>query len=288
MTDKINVIDLGSSSVRMCCISNGSVLFKKSIVTRLAENKANGLLDKLSMERTADAVVGFYKEAKGLGGQIYIFATAAVRNALNGRDFAERLQELTGERVEILTGEQEAEIGILGALRGKDGALIDIGGGSTEIIVSKGGKIVYEKSLQLGAVNLKNIAPNLQEAKEIVKERLRFFGRVPSSDFYGVGGTVTSMSAILMGLEKYDRERVHGYVLSKEELQRGIEILNKLSPEEISQTYCVDARRAEVLPYGATILSGLFDLLKLDCLTVSESDNLEGFVLKKRGAGYER
>jgi exopolyphosphatase/guanosine-5'-triphosphate,3'-diphosphate pyrophosphatase len=155
MTDKINVIDLGSSSVRMCCISNGNVLFKKSIVTRLAENKANGLLDKISMERTADAVVDFYKEAKDLGGQIYIFATAAVRNALNGRDFAGRLQELTGERVEILSGEQEAEIGILGALRGKDGALIDIGGGSTEIIVSRGGKIVYEKSLQLGAVNLK-------------------------------------------------------------------------------------------------------------------------------------
>ncbi len=288
VTDNINVIDLGSSSVRISRISNGKVLFKRSTVTRLAENKKDGLLDTVSMERTGKAVEEYCTLAKSLGGKIYIFATAAVRNALNGKDFANYLQNLTGVQVEILSGEQEAEIGILGALKGADGGLIDIGGGSTEIIVASGGRLLYENSLQLGAVNLKDSAKSIEQAKKIVKEKVGFFGRVPKSNFYAVGGTVTSLTAILLGLSEYDSQKVHGYQLTKEELYRGLDILSKFTPQEISKNYCVDIRRAEVLPYGATILAELFERLNINELTVSESDNLEGYALKLKGAGYER
>ena len=286
--DNINIIDLGSSSVRICRISNGKVLYKKSVVTRLAENKSNGYLDKRSMERTAKAVKDFADEASSLGGTTYIFATAAVRNATNGKEFANYLQEITGTSVEILSGEQEAEIGILGALQGGDGGLIDIGGGSSEIIVAQSGKIEYEKSLQLGGVNLKDMATSVANATSIAKEKVEFFGQVPSSRFYGVGGTITSLTAILLDLKEYDSQKVHGYILTKNQLLRGASILSKFTAEQITQNYCVDIRRAEVLPYGVTILQAIFDKLNLDSIIVSESDNLEGFALKKKGVGYER
>jgi len=69
---------------------------------------------------------------------------------------------------------------------------------------------------------------------------------------------------------------------------RGASILSKYTAEQITQNYCVDIRRAEVLPYGVTILQAIFDKLNLDSIIVSESDNLEGFALKKKGVGYER
>lgn len=288
MTDKINVIDLGSSSVRYMRISNGKILFKRSEVTRLAQGMSDGLLCEESTKRTLRAISEFCNEAKAFGGDIYIFATAAVRNAKNGKIFACLVKDLTGVEMQILSGEEEAEIGLLGALKGLDGALIDIGGGSTEIVVAKDKKIIYEKSLQVGAVNLKDEAGSLITAKDIISKRLAFFGQVPQSNFYGVGGTVTSLTAILLGLREYDSAKVHGFILTREELNRGVEILKNNSAEQIAQKYCVNLKRAEVLSYGVTILQGLFDLIGLEKITVSESDNLEGFLIKTKGVKYER
>ena len=288
MTDKINVIDLGSSSVRYMRISNGKILFKKSEVTRLAEGVNNGYLHEVSVKRTALAVKAFCDEAKSFGGEVYIFATAAVRNAKNGKEFALLLQDLTGIEVQILSGEEEAEIGLLGALKGQDGGLIDIGGGSTEIIVAKAGKIIYEKSLQLGAVNFKGETESVIIARQIINDKLAFFGNVPPASFFGVGGTVTSLTAILLNLKEYDRAKVHGYALTKEALEKAVEILENNSPEQIAEKTCVNIRRAEVLPYGVVILKGVFDRLNLQSITVSESDNLEGYLIKSKGVGYER
>lgn len=288
VTDKINVIDLGSSSVRYMRISNGKILLKTSEVTRLAENAKDGYLCENSIKKTILAVTRFCSQAKTFGGGIYIFATAAVRNAKNGKQFALLVKDMTGIEMQILSGEEEAEIGLLGALGGADGGLIDIGGGSTEIVVAHSGKIIYGKSLQLGAVNLKGQVNTLDEARELVREKIEFFGAVPTSKFYGVGGTVTSLTAIILGLKEYDAKKVHGFVLTKDLLDKAIQILKTNSPEQIAQNTCVNLKRAEVLPYGATILQGVFEKLNLESITASESDNLEGYLAKKRGIKYER
>ena len=190
---KVSVIDLGSSSVRLMQVQNGVVLSKRGIVTRLAENKLDGYLQKDNMLVTTKVVIDFVEEAKAFGGDIYIFATASLRNSKNGQEYAEFLSNVTGVKVDIVGGEQEAEIGLLGALGGKDGAIIDIGGGSTEIIVAKDKKIIYEKSLALGGVVLKSLSgASVEQAKNIVKEQVgSFFGKVPNSHFTGIGGTIT-------------------------------------------------------------------------------------------------
>ena len=117
---RVSVIDLGSSSVRLMQVQNGVVLSKRGIVTRLAENKKDGYLQKDNMLVTTKVVIDFVEEAKAFGGDIYIFATASLRNSKNGQEYAEFLSNVTGVKVDIVAGEQEAEIGLLGALGGKE------------------------------------------------------------------------------------------------------------------------------------------------------------------------
>ena len=286
---RVSVIDLGSSSVRLMQVQNGVVLSKRGIVTRLAENKKDGYLQKDNMLVTTKVVIDFVEEAKAFGGDIYIFATASLRNSKNGQEYAEFLSNVTGIKVDIVAGEQEAEIGLLGALGGKDGAIIDIGGGSTEIIVAKDKKIIYEKSLALGGVVLKSLSgASVAKAKNIVKEQVgSFFGKVPNSYFTGIGGTITCVTAIVLGLKVYDSKKVHGYLLSKKDISYAEEYLLSHTAEEVAKETCVQLKRAEILPFGLQILKEIFSLLNLDSVLVSESDNLEGYLLKKGGQAYE-
>lgn len=290
MDKNVNVIDLGSSSVRYACFNScGELLFKTSQVTRLAEGKKDGYLSEESIKRTTIAVLSFVNQAKKVGGQTYIFATASVRNSLNGKEFAQILQDLTGIKVDILSGDEEAEIGLLGALRGKNGGVIDVGGASSEIIVASNNKIVYEKSLPYGGVVLKNESENdLFKANKIIKEQLGFYGQVPSSNFYGIGGTATCTTAVVLGLKEYDAKKVHGHKLTFDELLYAEKFLNENTSEQVALKTCVPQKRAEILPFGLQILKEIFLLLNITEITVSESDNLEGYILKKGGLGYEK
>jgi len=286
---KVNVIDLGSSSVRYMQVAGGEIFQKKSRVTRLAEGKKDGYLCKESMLRTISAVKDFVQEARLFGGEIYIFATASVRNSLNGKEFALLLTDVVGINVDILSGEQEAEVGLLGALKGKDGGVIDIGGASSEIIVAKNGVISYEKSLPLGGVILKNLSQSsIEEARKIVKEQISFYGQVPPSNFYGIGGTVTCLVAVVLGLKEYNRNVVHGFKLTREQIFSAEDFLLTHTPDEVSRLTCVSLQRAEILPFGVQILKEIFNILQLEEIIVSESDNLEGYLLKKGGLNYEK
>ncbi len=286
---KVNVIDLGSSSVRYMQVENDQVVCKKSVVCRLAENKQEDYLNKESMLRTASVVKNFVEEAKLFGGEIYIFATASLRNSKNGKEFADLLTDITGVAVDIVSGELEAEIGLLGALAGKDGGVIDIGGGSAEIIVATNGKISYEKSIPLGGVVLKNLSnDNVIYAREIAKEYVATYGQVPNSNFVGIGGTVTCLSAIILKLKEYCSSKVHGFIIRKQNLLSAEEYLLSKTAEEISKETCVSLKRAEILPFGLQILKEIFNFLHLEQIVVSESDNLEGYLLKKGGVGYEK
>ena len=153
------IIDIGSNSVRLMTMADGKVFYKVLITTRLGEGLASSnLLKAESIERTARAVETLQKKAKDEGAKnVYAFATAAVRSAKNCKDFVQRVDELCALKVDVVSGEMEAELGAKGAVGKRDGALIDIGGASTELIVQKAGAIVYKKSIDVGAVRLKDL-----------------------------------------------------------------------------------------------------------------------------------
>ena len=280
------VIDVGSNSVRLMLSDDDKTLYKKIAVTKLAQNlMKEQVLSKEAILRTASAVSFFVSEAKEQKAQtIYIFATAAVRNARNGCEFTSLVKQTTGIDVEVVSGDVEAKIGLIGALNGEDGGVIDVGGASSEIGVFKAENIIYTHSLKWGAVTLtdqcgqnKKIA--LSHARSIVND----YGQVPNSNFYAVGGTATSIASMLIGSKVYQPELVNGYVVSKEMIDRLVDKLYSSTIEERKRINGLMPERAEIIAGGVAIIWAIMEKLNLDSFKVSERDNLEGYLSLKRG-----
>lgn len=277
---KYGVIDIGSNSVRLLISENGKNLKKLINTTRLAENKKDGFLSEKPSLRTLNAVSEFVKIAQSEhADKIYIFATAAVRNAVNGKEFALSVEKACGIETDVVSGETEAVLGCLGALCGKDGAVLDIGGGSTEIAVIKGGERVYCKSLPIGAVNLTDrFGQNYASIREFVKETVKSYGEVPRAEFYCIGGTCTSLAAVSLKIKVYDSEIIDGYKLTSGEISRLTEQLCKLSVKERKSLDGLQSERADIIHAGALIFQAVAEHVGTDCFTVSERDNLEGYL----------
>lgn len=283
---KISAIDVGSNSVRLMVMADGKTLYKQLDTTRLAEGLAqSGVLKPEAIERTARAVQIFAAAAELNGaGTPYVFATAAVRSSKNGADFVARVKALTGIEVDVLSGEEEAACGILGALRGRDGGIIDLGGASTEITLQQGGKTLYSKSVNIGTVRLFDMAGQDRSALQAaIDNSLNGYGALSldGKDIYGIGGTATSLAALYHELEKYDPKVVEGTVLTREWLCAEAENLLSLTVEERRALRGMEPRRADVIAGGCLLMYSILNRFNADRITVSESDNLEGYVLLK-------
>jgi len=278
---KYGVIDIGSNSVRLM-ISNGEqTIFKLVKTTRLAEGMGcDFVLKREPIERTAHAVSMLSERAKQENvDSLYAFATAAVRQAINGLEFTNRVKDLCGLEVDVITGNEEANFGIIGALNGKNGGIIDVGGASTEIIVLIDKKIIYSKSIDFGVVKIKDACgQDYIKVKEFVEDKIIQFGQVPKTDFYGIGGTATSISAIIQQLDPYDPKKVHGHIISIQTMENLCERLFKLTEEQKRNLKGLQPERAGVIAGGCLTLLSIMKKIGIDKLIVSESDNLEGYL----------
>jgi exopolyphosphatase/guanosine-5'-triphosphate,3'-diphosphate pyrophosphatase len=283
--NKIAVIDIGSNSVRLMKIADGNVLYKTIKTTRLGEGLAfSPRLKQEAIDRTVSAIRSFMESEKLDGVEtFYAYATAAVRSAENGKDFTQAVRRACDLEVEILSGEEEAQMGILGAIGKKDGAIIDIGGASTELILQKDEKVVYEKSLNIGVVRIKDsCGRDREKVRAMARETLKEYGlEKVSGAVYVIGGTATTIGAILLGLERYDASRSTGLKISKQEIQALADKLFSMEIEEIRKIPCVDELRADVLAGGVEWLYTMMDGLKIQEVIVSDGDNLEGFSLAR-------
>ena len=283
--NKIAVIDIGSNSVRLMTIANGKVLYKKICTTRLGEGLAfSKNLSSVAIERTLDAIASFISLAKADGMEKTVaFATAAVRSAKNGRAFVDEAWKRLGLRVEVLSGTTEAEIGILGAIGEKDGAIVDIGGASTEIIAQTDGKISYEKSLDIGVVRIRDLCGREQEAvNRLAKETVALYGKVNlPKKVYAIGGTATTVGALALGLTEYDGKKVTGAVISRGQVRELADKLFAMTVAEIEKFPCVDKLRADVLAGGVEWLCAIMEYFRLENVILSDGDNLEGYAISK-------
>ncbi len=280
------VIDIGSNSVRLMMSDGKETLYKNVNTTRLAEGMGTeGILTSVAIKRTAEAVAFFCEKAQNeKADQIYVFATAAVRRAENKEEFTFAVKNLCGLDVEIISGENEAELGYIGALNGKDGGVIDIGGASAEIIVVNKGKKIYSKSLDIGAVRIKDeCGQDLASVSRFVENAIVEYGQVPKTTFHAIGGTATSIVALVLELEVYDPKTVDGYVLKREVLSTLVNKLFSLSVEERKLLKGMYPPRAEVIAGGAKLLLEIMNKIQIDSVVVSERDNLEGYLIKRLG-----
>ena len=280
---KYAVIDIGSNSVRLLLWDNGKTLLKEAKVTRLAQGiQQNKILADDAIERTVQTISLFCHKAKESGcSNISIFATEAVRSSQNRAKFIAQVLQTTGYTVHILTGEEEAECGLIGCLQNRAGGIIDIGGASTEIIVADDKQKIYAKSLPIGAVRIfDSCGDNSTKLKAFIESEICKYGSVPKTDFYAIGGTATALTALVYQIVPYDSLKVHGKVLTYATVQQWADKLLALSYEERIKLIGMDKARADVLGGAVFLFASIMQMLKIEQITVSEQDNLEGYIYK--------
>ena len=269
--NKTAVIDIGSNSVRMAVIADGKTLFKESETTRLSKNlHTAGVLEEESMIRTAEAVADFKNKAEREGCEVYAFATAAARKAGNREQFKKIMQEISGLDVDIISGEQEAIIGLAGALKGEAGAVLDIGGASTELSVTDGKDILFVKSIDVGTVRLKESCGEDEQAlSEFIGKAISGFdGAVVTGPLYAIGGTATTVGKLA--------EKDFGGGISYLSARKLAAQLKMMTIEERILAG-VKKGRADVVYGGCLLLCKIMEKLKVKEVFVSASDNLEGY-----------
>jgi exopolyphosphatase / guanosine-5'-triphosphate,3'-diphosphate pyrophosphatase len=289
---KLAALDVGSNTVLMLVAEtapDGSVnkLADLARITRLGRGvDASGKLDPGAAAQTLAAIVDFAGQARALGAEkILGVATAALRDAHDGADFITQVKASAGVDLEIISGAAEAELSWLAVARGltldpADKVLIvDIGGGSTELIRSEPGRKLDLVSLQLGSVRLTerlvhNDPPNAREAAGLrlaVDEALQELGWDFIPDvMVGIAGTVTTVCAVALGLQRYDAAVVHGHHLSRSEVLRAIGTFGALPLAERKKLPGLQEGRADVIFAGAAILERTMGHFKLDEVIVSD------------------
>lgn len=285
------VIDIGTNSVRMmkAAVADGRVkrLWKTLRTVRTGEGvNASGRLSEAAMARTIGALKE-YREIMEKDGfpaaKCFCFATSAVRDSANRDEFVKRVEQACGIQVTILSGAEEARYGFAGAVGNGDGGIVDIGGGSTEIIFGRGGEIVYARSFDVGCVRGMEMFAEADIAKVTDWAGAQFaevpFSRAEDLVFYAVGGTATALAAIDQHMAVYSEEKVQGYILSCEKIQKMLEWMGKMTVAERRNVIGMEPRRADVILYGLAILSAFFRASGHRQVTVSEADNMEGYLL---------
>lgn len=293
MIMKICIIDIGSNSVRLAMLADGKTLYKRIETTRLGEGLSHtGRINDAAVERTVQAILKFNETAKAEDvSEIYAFATAAVRSAVNRDCFLMRVKQDCGIDIDVLSGEREAQAGLYGALKGKDGGIIDVGGASTEITVRSCGEIIYSKSVNVGAVRLFDLAGrNRDKLRRVIEENITEYGNFLADkyDMYAIGGTATTIASVKHGLKQYDPEIVDGTVISIGEISGFADRFLSLSVEKVKAVEGMDVRRADVIGGGCMLFYMIMERLGIDRITVSESDNIEGYYKMKEDGHDQR
>jgi len=292
------VVDVGSNSTRLLVADvddrQVDVLERRSQVTRLGRGvDLSGQLSEEAIDAVCDAVADYVSLYEGAGAErVVAIATSAVRDAANGDAFVAELRERFALSARVLDGAEEARLTYLGATMADPPTIptlvIDIGGGSTELILGTGTEIGFRTSLQTGVVrqterHLPSDPPTTVELEALASDvrgpieeaAAAAEGPRPAAGI-AVAGTPTSLAAVELKLEPYDSDRVHGHVLSLGEVQHQLSSLASLSLDERRRVQGLHPDRAPTIIAGIVILVETMRAFGLDRVEVSEHDILYG------------
>jgi len=286
----LGVFDIGSNTIlitvgRLSPSGSLEILWDEGDVVRLSEGlQDGGELQDDAKERALKTLTEFKQGAERLGVRHFLAAgTAAFRRAKDGRDFAQEIQKKLGIPVRILKGEEEAAYSYLSAEldfsdKGEDFGMIDIGGGSTELVF---GKTDTGKSLPMGTVKLTELfrpehpIPDKtweaiqSEIRRLLREAFPNLPPVPRR-WVAVAATPASLAAVLLELSRYDPTRIHGFRMTLPDLSALLDKLRHLSLAERQALPGMHPKRAELLPIGGLILQEAMHFLNIPEILVSD------------------
>ena len=302
---RVAVVDIGTNSTRLLIADvdamTGAVgeLDRRSTVTRLGVGvDRSGVLSEEGMARVF-ATLDEYAAAIDAAGDVALrpaVLTSAVRDASNGVTFTARVSEQYGLDARAITGEQEARLSYLGATNGREpggGPLVvlDIGGGSTELIVGDGSQLRFHVSTQAGVVrqserHIHHDPPLPRELDAMAAETREIFAaavpaelRDHAASMVAVAGTATSIAAIDQWLDPYDSSKVHGYVIGLAACEAIRDRLAAVDEAERRLVPGLHPDRAPTIVAGCVLLVEAVRIFGLDRVEVSEHDILHGVAI---------
>jgi len=275
-------IDIGTNTILMLIAeSDGSKGFKvirdEHSLARLGQGI--GLNNKKILPEAidrADVILRNYRKIcdEQNVSELFAVATSAMRDAENREEVKKIFSSILGTEINIISGEKESKFSFIGAVEdNSESVVIDIGGGSTEIIYGNINEIKTRNSLQMGAVRITEAymkeqpakQDNLKEAEFSIVEQLKLIQKPQNIEkVYAVAGTPTTLAGIMLNLKEFDRDYIQGYKLEFSDIVELYNSFCKLSIEEIINIYSVKSARADVITAGTLILIKILEHLKTD------------------------
>lgn len=285
---KTGIIDIGSNSVRMAWLDGaphyGVLPEERLRYSRFAENAtATGTLQPQAVTRTIEAVQSLLAEAASEGVEILrISATSALREAANRDTVKAEMEEALDRPIIVLAPEEEARFSYEGAIyglprQGRQIAVLDIGGGSTELCWGEGGGQAV--SVPVGAVRLKEAVEQIGPLSIALAP---LFAQAPKGDhvlLVGVGGTLTTMAALFEGMQTYDPRLIHQMTYGAKAISQINDLLKAMPLEKRLELPALTAGRADIITQGLDIAVAALQGLETPALTVSTTDLLFGQLL---------
>ncbi|MDR0287014.1 MAG: hypothetical protein LBI03_04805 [Clostridiales bacterium] len=275
----VSVIDLGSNSARMTITminTDGtySVLENTKTVCRLSEGlTGNNSISQIAMDRTLSTlriysrIIDSYRKKISDKADFKVIAlgTAVLRKASNKEEFLNLVMKETGIKVSVISGIEEAEysyLGVINTLPVNDALLIDTGGGSTELIMVKGGKLIQAESVPIGAVNLSEMFNDFDKMKSYTKEQLfmvEWLQETANFLIVGIGGSIRNMGKIHQAVNGNSTSQIHGYTMKGTDILSIVELINKTPMRYRKEIPGIEKKRADIILGGLCPLTVLIE-----------------------------
>ena len=287
----VGVVDIGSNSVRLVVFDGlrrvSIPLFNEKVLCGLGAGlQRSGRLNPEGVTLALETLARFVGLAKAMRVQdLELLATAAVRDADDGDDFVRKAEALTGRRIQVLTGEEEAQLAAQGVLSGRpesSGAMGDLGGGSLELVELAGGGTGRWASLRLGPLHLMDsVGDDLRAAKRLIDEQLATLPWLESlrgGDFHAVGGAWRALAQIQMQQSRYPLHMVQGYAVERAEAEQIASLVARMGRHSLRQLADVPTRRAATLPHAGLLLARILKRFRPQRVVFSSRGLREGWL----------
>jgi exopolyphosphatase/guanosine-5'-triphosphate,3'-diphosphate pyrophosphatase len=299
MTERVAAIDCGTNSIRLLVADLDGVtqtdLIRRMEIVRLGEGvDRTGRLSDAAIERTRQRLGEYARQIADLGAQrVRMVATSASRDAANADDFRAMVQATIGHDPEVITGDEEARLSFIGAVRGVGAdnpgpyLVVDIGGGSTEF-VSGSARVDAAHSVDIGCVrmterHLRSDPPTPAEIDAAtadidtaIDQALTLVHPAPDATLIGLAGSVTTVALIALGLPDYDPTRIHGSRITYEQVSKVTHDLLAATHAERAAIGGMHPGRIDVIGAGALILRTIMERTEISSVIASEHDILDG------------
>lgn len=300
---KFASIDIGTNTILLLIaeVQPGGtikVLHDEQVIARLGKGvDADRIINRETFTRAEHFLLLFKQTCSTFGvDKIFAVGTSALRDAKNSNEFVNYINDRIGIRIEIISGDEEAELTYRGGIsefigRAEKYSVFDIGGGSTEIIVGNPKNILAKTSVDIGSVRiteriLKGSPPqetSLIEAHEFILSKIQkeHVKDIHSTFVIGVAGTLTTLAALHQKLPAYLPEKVSGYSLSFDDVCAMFALLKDKSVQQISSFPQISPGRADIILAGIMILMGCMEMSGIKQITVSDRGLRYGIIYRE-------